>query len=107
MYQSEIEKQKLQQNLNDVQKMIVPTSSQTIAKPNVVRRFFFICTAGREFNNSVSFNAFDIKTDDGNYPTYKKCLEVSETKYPNQRAVTLLSISEVPASDWKHFLSAQ
>ena len=83
------------------------TSSQTIAKPNVVRRFFFICTAGREFNNSVSFNAFDIKTDDGNYPTYKKCLEVSETKYPNQRAVTLLSISEVPASDWNHFLSAQ
>ena len=83
------------------------TSSQTIAKPNVVRRFFFVCTAGREFNNSMSFNAFDIKTDDGNYPTYKKCLEVSETKYPNQRAVTLLSISEVPASDWKHFLSAQ
>lgn len=82
-------------------------SSQTIAKPIVERRFFFICTVGREFNNSMSFNAFDIKTDDGNYPTYRKCLEVSETKYPNQRAVTLLSISEVPVNDWQHFLSVQ
>ena len=85
----------------------VLTSSQTIAKPNVVRRFFFVCTAGREFSNSMSFNAFDIKTDDGNYPTYRKCLEVSETKYPNQRSVTLLSISEVPKEDWQHFVSVQ
>ena len=34
-----IEKQKLEQNLNDVQKMIGTTSSQTIAKPTVMRSY--------------------------------------------------------------------
>lgn len=92
---------------NSEQMPIDSTSAIACTKPNVVRRFFFVCTAGREFNNSMSFNAFDIKTDDGNYPTYRKCLEVSELKYPNQRSVTLLSISEVPKEDWEHFVSIQ
>ena len=98
---------KLEQKPNNEQKDDGLTEAIACTKPNVVRRFFFVCTAGREFNNSMSFNAFDIKTDDGNYPTYRKCLEVSELKYPNQRSVALLSISEVPKDDWEHFVSIQ
>lgn len=83
------------------------TSSQNSTKPRVVRRFFFVCTAGKEFNNSMSFNTFDYKTTDGNYPTIAECLEFSKKKYVGQRDVMLISISEIPASDWPVFVSAQ
>ena len=71
----------------------------------ITNRFFIICTAGRECNNSLSFNTFSLIVEDGIHPTYKKCLEVSETKYPHQRKVTLLSISEIQESDFIVFTS--
>ena len=82
-------------------------SAQTIAKPTVVRRFFFVCTAGKEFNSGMSFNTFDYKTTDGNYPTIAELVEFSKNKYVGQKGVMLISVSEIPATDWSVFVSAQ
>ncbi len=70
-----------------------------------VRRFFFVCTAGINRYNNMQFNSFDIKKDDGKYPTYRECSEKSDSYFPGQHNITLLSISEIPAADWEHFSS--
>jgi hypothetical protein len=69
------------------------------------RRYFFVTTSGKEPNGSISFNAFDLKTDDGNHPTFKKCMQASKIRYPIQREVVLLNISEKSEEDWIEFLS--
>ena len=86
--------------------IIIP-SSPNAAKPNVVRRFFFVCTGGKLFNGMMSFNTFDLKTDDGKYSTVKDCVGSSIQKHIGQTGIMLLSISEIPANDWEHFVSAQ
>ena len=71
------------------------------------KRFFFVTTVGQAFNNSTSYNSFDIITNDGKYPTFKKCLDTSNERYKNLHSVALMSISEIPAKDWAHFVSEQ
>ncbi len=67
-------------------------------------RYFFICTTGKKSDGTISFNNLVIKN---NYvhPTYKKCIELSNEKFPDLYDVTLISISELSADDCKTFVS--
>jgi len=79
-----------------------PESCQTA----VSTRYFFVCTVGKAFNGSLSINNFDIHTTYG-HPTMKRCIELSNKKFPNLREVALLSISEISPEDWNVFVSEQ
>ena len=70
------------------------------------KRYFYVCTMGKNPNGSTSFNTFDIQTTYG-HPTYKKCIELSDEKFPNLRDVLLISISEISARDWDRFTRQQ
>lgn len=69
-------------------------------------RYFFVCTAGKAPNGSLSLNNFDVKTTYG-FPTLKRLKELSDIKYPNQRDITLISISELSEVDFQRFISEQ
>jgi len=69
-------------------------------------RYFFVSTMGKHPNGSIGVNTFDIQTTYG-HPTYKRCIELSDEKFPNMREVALISISEISANDWKSFISEQ
>ena len=69
-------------------------------------RYFFVCTIGKRFNGSLTFNNFDIQTTNG-HPTFKRCVELSNEKFPYLSEVTLLSLCEIPESDWEVFISEQ
>lgn len=75
-------------------------------KPIVKTRNFYVCTMGKNPNGSHSFNTFDIVTKNG-HPTIRRCIELSNERYPNQREVILISISELNHADWKRFVSEQ
>jgi hypothetical protein len=68
-------------------------------------RIFFVCTVAKNYRDSMVFHNFDIKTEDGNYPTYINVLKMSDKLFPNEHNITLLSISEIPEADWEHFES--
>jgi hypothetical protein len=70
----------------------------------IKQRYFFICTLGKNPNQSLSFNTFEFITTYG-HPTIKRCLELSHEKFPNQRDLILLSISEIKELDWPTFVS--
>jgi len=72
----------------------------------VSTRYFFVCTMGKNPNGTIGFNNFDIQTTYG-HPTFRRCIELSNEKYPNMYEVTLISISEISAEDWKVFVSEQ
>lgn len=72
----------------------------------VTTRYFFVCTGGKNPNGTLGFNTFDIKTTDG-HPTLKRCIALSNEKFPNMHEVTLISISEISYEDWKVFVSEQ
>lgn len=69
-------------------------------------RYFYVCTIGKQPNGSHNFNTFDVKTTYG-HPTIKRCIELSNEKFPNMRDVTLISISEIAEKDWNVFVSEQ
>ena len=69
-------------------------------------RYFFVCTMGKNPNGTIGFNNFDIQTTYG-HPTFKRCIELSNEKFPNMYEVTLISISEISTEDWKVFVSEQ
>ncbi len=69
-----------------------------------IKRFFFVCTVAKNYNNNMVFNTFEIITTDNNYPTHINCLKKSDEIFPNGHHITLLSISEIPAEDWEHFV---
>ena len=72
----------------------------------VSTRYFFVCTMGKNLNGTIGFNNFDIQTTYG-HPTFKRCIELSNEKFPNMYEVTLISISEIAEQDWKVFVSEQ
>jgi len=72
----------------------------------VSTRYFFVCTMGKHPNGTIGFNSFDIQTTYG-HPTFKRCIELSNKKFPNMYEVTLISISEISPEDWKVFVSEQ
>ncbi len=72
----------------------------------VSTRYFFVCTMGKNPNGTIGFNSFDIQTTYG-HPTLKRCIEISNEKFPNMYEVTLISISEIYPEDWKVFVSEQ
>ena len=72
----------------------------------VSTRYFFVCTMGKNTNGTIGFNSFDIQTTYG-HPTLKRCIELSNEKFPNMYEVTLISISEIYPEDWKVFVSEQ
>lgn len=72
----------------------------------VSTRYFFVCTMGKNPNGTIGFNNFDIQATYG-HPTFKKCIELSNEKFPNMYEVTLISISEFSAKDWNVFVSEQ
>lgn len=78
----------------------------TDGKPPVSTRYFFVCTMGKNQNGTIGFNSFDIQTTHG-HPTFKRCIELSNEKFPNMYEVTLISISEISPEDWKVFVSEQ
>jgi hypothetical protein len=61
---------------------------------------------GKNPNQSLAFNTFDLVTKNG-YPTIKRCIDLSNDNYPNQREVILLSISEMKKEDFDKFISEQ
>jgi hypothetical protein len=67
-------------------------------------RYFFVSTMGKNPNRSQSFHSFTISTDEG-YPSYDKCIKLSEEKYPNVNDMILLSISELSEEDFNIFIS--
>jgi hypothetical protein len=73
---------------------------------NSATRYFFVCTMGKNPNGTIGFNNFDIQTTYG-HPTFRKCIDVSNEKFPNWKEVTLISISEISEEDWKIFTSQQ
>jgi hypothetical protein len=75
-------------------------------KGDVSTRYFFVCTMGKNPNGTIGFNNFDIQTTYG-HPTFKRCIELSNEKFPNMYEVTLISISEISTEDWKVFVSEQ
>jgi hypothetical protein len=77
-----------------------------LRKGAVSTRYFFVCTMGKNPNGTISFNNFDIQTTYG-HPTFKRCIELSNEKFPNMYEVTLISISEISTEDWKVFVSEQ
>ena len=81
-----------------------PNGNDFIA--NVSTRYFFVCTVGKQANGSICFNNFDIHTTYG-HPTFKRCIDLSNEKFPNMGDVTLISISEIAEKDWKVFISEQ
>lgn len=72
----------------------------------VKTRYFFVCTMGKNPNGSICFNNFDLETTYG-HPTIKRVIEISNERYPNQREVILISISELNPRDWRRFISEQ
>jgi len=94
-----IERNTKKEKMEEVTK---PQSCQTA----VNTRYFFVCTMGECPNGTISFNNFDIKTTYG-HPTFKRCIELSNEKFPNLHKVTLISISEITSEDWKVFVSEQ
>ena len=72
----------------------------------VSTRYFFVCTVGKNPNGTIAVNNFDIQTTYG-HPTFKRCIELSNEKFPNMYEVTLISISEISPEDWKVFVSEQ
>jgi len=81
-------------------------AEQALSLGGVSTRYFFICTIGKNPNGTINFNNFDIQTIDG-YPSFKRCIELSNDKFPNMREVNLISISEMSAEDWEVFVSNQ
>jgi len=77
-----------------------------LRKVAVSTRYFFLCTMGKNPNGTIGFNNFDIQTTYG-HPTFKRCIELSNEKFPNMYEVTLISISEISPEDWKVFVSEQ
>lgn len=75
-------------------------------KPIVKTRNFYVCTAGINPNGTFAFNTFDLKST-GGHPTIRRCIELSNERFPNQREVILISISELNHIDWKRFVSEQ
>jgi hypothetical protein len=70
-------------------------------------RNFFAATAGQNPNGSLTINSFTFQTEDGEHPSYKKCIEESEKRYPNIRRLSILSISELSKEDFTQFVSEQ
>ena len=87
---------------------ITPKEEQNNALSNGVvnTRFFFVCTMGKSPNGTIWFNNFEIQTTYG-HPTFKRCIELSNDRFPDMREVTLISISEISPEDRKVFLSEQ
>lgn len=88
-----------EKNLNEPQ-------SQQFNMGDVSTRYFFVCTMGKNPNGTIGFNNFDVQTTYG-HPTFKRCIELSDEKFPNMYGVTLISISEISPKDWKVFVSEQ
>lgn len=82
------------------------TENKEVAIHGVGTRYFFVCTMGKNPNGTIGFNNFDIQTNYG-HPTFKRCIELSNERFPNMQEVTLISISEIKPEDWKVFVSAQ
>ena len=76
------------------------------AQPKLVTRYFFVCTIGEYPNHSLTINNFDVKTTYG-FPTIKRLKELSDEKYPNQRNIVIVSISELSEVDFNQFISEQ
>lgn len=73
------------------------------SKDNQIR-YFLVCTVGINSHNILVFSNFDIKTQ-GEFPTRKRCIEISNEKFPNLTNVTLTGICEMTQEDWKQFIS--
>jgi hypothetical protein len=67
-------------------------------------RYFFLSSMGKNPNRSLSYNNFTISTEEG-YPSYDKCIQLSQEKFPNLNDVVLLSISELSEEDFNIFIS--
>jgi hypothetical protein len=88
------------------EKSIKKAQNPPLRKGDVSTRYFFVCTMGKNPNGTIAFNNFDIQTTYG-HPTFKRCIELSNEKFPNMYEVTLISISEISTEDWKVFVSEQ
>jgi hypothetical protein len=87
-------------------KVSTEAEKTALRKGAVSTRYFFVCTMGKNPKGTIGFNNFDIQTTYG-HPTFRRCIELSNEKFPNMYEVTLISISEISAEDWKAFVSEQ
>jgi len=71
-----------------------------------ILRYFFICTFGKNEDQSMTLNNFDVKTIN-TYPTIRRLIELSLERYPNQKDVTILGITEMNEVDFNKFISEQ
>ena len=78
----------------------------TLRNNSVITRYFFVCTIGKNPNGTFGFNSFEVKTTYG-HPTFRRCIELSNERFPNMNEVTLISISEISAEDYNVFVSEQ
>jgi len=69
----------------------------------LANRYFFVSTIGKRFNESITFNNFQIIQP--LHPTLKDCIDISNKRFPHLHEVMVLSISEFTKEDWDVFSS--
>lgn len=92
-----------------IESLILNAIRETVIQPSLesekVTRYFFVTTAGKNPNSSLSLNNFDIETTNGKHPTFKQCIDISNGKFTGLRQVKVLSVVELSLEDWRVFTS--